>query len=110
MTINSAPKNTQPIGKDGFFVKVWSVWFDNNRRNVNLASAHEASDGTDHSDVVLNNAHRISSGIDHGFIDQDVTISSSPTFAGLTINGNTTITGDLTVDGKDMIKWAVLQG
>ena len=48
--------------------------------------------------IGLNTIHRTSSGVDHGFIDQDVTITSSPTFAGLT------------VDGKDLIKWAVLQG
>jgi hypothetical protein len=37
------------------------------------------------------------------YLDQDVTDGSSPTFGDVTIN-------NLIVDGKDMMKWAVLQG
>ncbi len=50
-------------------------------------TAHSSSDGKDHSDVVLNNAHRVSDGSGHGFIDQDVTNGSSPTFDGANITG-----------------------
>ena len=57
------------------------------------------ADVSDNSAAIeLNTIHRTSDGSDHTFIDQDVTTTSSPTFAGLT------------VDGKDLIKWAVLQG
>jgi hypothetical protein len=49
--------------------------------NVVLNDTHRASAGTDHSDVGLNNTHRGSNGTDHSYIDQDVTIGSSPTFA-----------------------------
>jgi len=75
----------------------------NNSAAVDLNTTHRTSDGKDHSDVVLNNTHRTSSGADHTFINQDVTTTASPTFVGLTVD-------TLTVDGKDMIKWAVLQG
>ena len=43
--------------------------------------------------IELNTIHRTSDGSDHTFIDQDVTTTSSPSF-----------------DGKDILKWAVLQG
>ncbi len=46
------------------------------------------------TDVPLNTTHRTSSGVDHTFIDQNVTITGTPTFAqvnvdNLTLNGNT---------------------
>jgi len=56
--------------------------------DVVFNNTHRTSDGKDHSDVVLNNIHRISDGTDHSFIDQNVTISASPTFVQVTV-GNT---------------------
>ena len=55
-----------------------------NHSDVVLNNTHRTSDGKDHSDVVLNNTHRTSNGTDHSYIDQDVTTTASPTFAGLT--------------------------
>jgi len=55
--------------------------------DVVLNNTHRTSDGKDHSDVVLNNTHRTSDGADHTFIDQDVTIGSSPTFDAANITG-----------------------
>lgn len=106
---------------DGRISPPWWDWFALVTLNSTASSEHDSSPGTDHSDVVLNNTHRLgdgsdhsevalnithrtSDGSDHTFIDQDVTISSSPTFAGLTV------TGDLIVGGRDMMKWAALQG
>lgn len=69
------------LDKQGFFSRTWIAFFQN---MVNTVS--------------VNTTHVTSSGSDHTFIDQSVTINSSPAFSGLT------------VDGKDLIKWAVLQG
>ena len=44
--------------------------------------------------------HKASTGADHTYIDQSVIITASPTFNGLTVNGNIVITG--TVDGIDI--------
>jgi hypothetical protein len=41
------------------------------------------------SDIGLNTTHRSSDGTDHGFIDQSVTTTASPTFAGATVSGLT---------------------
>jgi len=82
----------------------WWEFFIDAPVAINTSFDHVTSDGSSHSDVVLNNTHRVSDGTDHTFINQSVTTAANPTFAGLTV------TGDLTVDGKDMIKWAVLQG
>ncbi len=68
--------------------------------DVVLNNAHRGSDGKDHSDVVLNNTHRGSDGSDHSFLDQAVTVTSTPTFIGIIVNGNIVITG--TVDGRDV--------
>jgi hypothetical protein len=46
------------------------------------------------SDTTLNNAHRISDGSEHTFIDQAVTTTSTPTFAGVVTEG--------LVDGRDV--------
>jgi len=43
--------------------------------------------------IALNTTHRTSDGTDHTYIDQDVTIGSSPTFDGTNISG--IITGDV---------------
>ena len=81
-------------------VEVWWAYFNEATAtastlssSVPLNTLHRLSDGNSHSEVVLNTTHRTSNGSDHGFIDQDVTISSRPEF-----------------NGKDIIKWAVLQG
>jgi len=52
------------------------------------------------SDTNLNNVHRSSNGSDHTFIDQDVTMTASPTFAGVDLgNGvNTWNADDLALD------------
>jgi len=50
--------------------------------DVVLNNAHRISDGKNHSDVGLNNVHRISNGSDHSYIDQAVTLASTPSFAG----------------------------
>jgi len=60
-----------------------------NHSDVVLNNTHRASDGKNHSDVVLNNTHRSSNGSDHNYIDQDVTQSASPTFAGALLSGLT---------------------
>ncbi len=41
-------------------------------------------------DIASNTAHRLGDGSDHSFIDQDITVGSSPTFNGLTVNDLTT--------------------
>ena len=46
------------------------------------------------SDTALNNTHRTSNGTDHTYIDQDVTTTATPTFAGLVTAG--------LVDGRDV--------
>ena len=46
------------------------------------------------SDTILNNSHRTSNGTDHTYIDQDVTTTATPTFAGIVTNG--------LVDGRDV--------
>lgn len=48
------------------------------------------------SDIDLNTTHRSSDGTDHAYIDQDVTINSSPVFSGLT------------VDSRDLIRYMYL--
>lgn len=55
--------------------------------NIESNVTHSASDGTDHSDVVLSNTHRPSDGSDHTFIDQSVIIGSSPTLDGDNFTG-----------------------
>ena len=109
-----APIKQKIIEVSGFVDRVWARWFETISTEVgeftdlsdavDLNTTHRTSDGTDHSDVVLNNTHRVSDGTDHTYIDQDVTITASPTFANLTVSDT------LTVDGKDAMKWAVLQG
>jgi len=112
--------------------------FTGNITNAELqaATTHITSDGTDHSDVVLNNTHRAtvignphnvlatqitdfdtevsnntdvalntthrtSDGSDHGFIDQDVTQSSDPSFAGgLSIGASPVSTHTVNIDGS----------
>jgi len=86
--VANAPIKESPLDESGFFKRAWVAFF--------TTQTKEIADNT--TAIDLNTIHRTSDGSDHTFIDQDVTISSSPTFAGLT------------VDGKDMIKWAVLQG
>lgn len=56
---------------------------------------HTASDVTDfdtevsnNTDVAANTTHRTSNGTDHTFIDQDVTTTASPTFTGITNDGD----------------------
>ena len=44
---------------------------------------------SNNTDVAANTTHRTSDGSDHTFIDQDVTISSSPTFDGTNFTGMT---------------------
>ncbi len=61
---------------------------DRHLNTNNLNTVHRASDGKNHADVVLNNTHRASDGSDHTFIDQDVKIAATPTFAHITSNGN----------------------
>lgn len=46
------------------------------------------------SDTILNNSHRTSNGTDHTYIDQDVTTTATPTFAGIITSG--------LVDGRDV--------
>lgn len=46
------------------------------------------------SDTILNNSHRTSNGTDHTYIDQDVTTTATPTFAGIITDG--------LVDGRDV--------
>lgn len=53
---------------------------------------------TNHGEIALNTIHRTSVGSDHGFIDQAVTEAASPEFAGLT------------VDNRDVLRYAILQG
>jgi len=48
---------------------------------------HSQGDGSDHGDVASNTTHRTSNGTDHTYIDQDVTTTASPTFAGVTTTG-----------------------
>jgi hypothetical protein len=88
------PPLKEPIVTNGRLNHVWANYFlrlysANSGLNdaVDLNTAHRLGDGSDHSDVALNTVHRTSDGSDHTFIDQDVTISSSPTFAGLSITG-----------------------
>ena len=45
-------------------------------------TVHTAGDGSDHADVAANTTHLSSTGADHSYIDQDVTIGSTPTFDG----------------------------
>jgi len=88
------PPISEPFIVNSEISRVWLQFFiniqrlqGNNSTAVDLNTTHRTSDGTDHSDVVLNNTHRTSNGTDHTYIDQDVTISSSPTFNGLTTTG-----------------------
>ena len=46
------------------------------------------------SDTILNNSHRTSNGTDHTYIDQDVTTTATPTFAGIITDG--------LIDGRDV--------
>ena len=46
------------------------------------------------------NTHIGSTGVDHTYIDQDVTTTAIPTFAGETVNGDIIVTG--TVDGRNV--------
>ena len=62
--------------------------------------ALEVSTGTNATAIALNTVHKTSVGTDHGYIDQSVTITSSPTFAGATI-GNSTFT--VLSDGTNFI-------
>ena len=72
--------------------------------DVVLNTAHRISDGKNHSDVVLNNTHRVSSGVDHSFIDQDVTVASSPQFASLVLTGDLTVQGTtVTLDATTLL-------
>lgn len=48
-----------------------------------LAANHETT--YNHGDIASNTTHRSSDGSDHSYIDQGVTIASTPTFAGLII-------------------------
>lgn len=51
-------------------------------------------------DVPDSETYKKMTAVKEGYIDQDVTTSASPTFAGGTINGNLEVTG--TVDGRDI--------
>jgi hypothetical protein len=50
-------------------------------RTITMADAN-----VDLADIALNNTHRTSNGSDHTYINQDVTTTGTPTFAGLGIN------------------------
>lgn len=93
-----APVEEPIYNENGIMSEAWWIYFTQSEINNNDNSDHATSDGTSHSDVVLNNTHRGGNGSDHGFIDQDVTISSSPSFAGLE------------VDSRDVLRYTLLQG
>lgn len=44
------------------------------------ATTHITSDGTDHANVVLNDTHRSSDGTNHSYINQDITTTADVTF------------------------------
>lgn len=49
--------------------------------------------------IALNTTHRSSVGTDHGYIDQDLQVTASPTFAGLDLTeGNITNVGEIELD------------
>jgi len=48
-----------------------------------LITTHEAVSDGNHSDVGTNTTHRTSNGTDHTYIDQDITVASTPQFAAL---------------------------
>ena len=77
----NAPIKDITLDKGGFFSRAWVAFFTEQTGTIEVNNVHVTSDGSDHI-----------------FIDQSVTVGSSPSFSGLT------------VDGKDLIKWAVLQG
>jgi len=58
------------------------------------------ADATEASANSYTDSHASSSGSSHTYISQSVTSDASPTFAGLTINGNITVSGN--VDGIDV--------
>ncbi len=72
--------------------------------DVATNTTHTTSDGKDHSDVVLNNTHRGSTGADHTYIDQDVTPTATPTFAGMKLTPTdveTTVKGQMRYGDTD---------
>ena len=86
----NVPPLQEPFIVNGVLSQVWAMYFQSltqdvsdTSSSVDLNDAHRLGDGSDHSDVALNTIHRTSDGSDHSFIDQDLTISSSPTFGGL---------------------------
>lgn len=54
-----------------------------------LAANHETT--YTHTDIALNTTHRSSDGSDHTFVDQAVTIASTPAFGGIVVANNGTI-------------------
>ena len=68
---------------------------DAEKAKVGHLSVTQAVDlDTIESDTAANNTHRTSDGSDHTYIDQDVTTTATPTFAGVVTGGN--------VDGRDV--------
>jgi hypothetical protein len=71
-----APPIQEPISLNGRLNHVWANYF------LTLSQNDRVIIG----DILLNTIHRTSDGSDHGFIDQDVTTTASPSFAGLTVD------------------------
>ena len=61
--------------------------------DVATNTTHSGGDGSDHADVATNTAHLSSTGADHSYIDQDVTSTATPSFAGLTVAGAAAFSG-----------------
>ncbi len=71
----------------------------NNLSGTNTGDQDISGIGTNTTAIALNTTHRTSNGSDHSFLDQDVKVSSSPTFDSLTIQSanpesKITTTGD----------------
>ena len=73
------PPIQEPFIVDGEISNVWLQFFENIKDKGNLNTSHATSNGSSHT-----------------FIDQDVTTTSSPTFAGLT------------VDSRDVLRYMYL--
>ena len=72
-----------------------NAYTDAEQAKVGYITVTQAIDlDTIESDTSLNNTHRTSNGTDHTYIDQDVTTTATPTFAGIVTAG--------LVDGRDV--------
>lgn len=69
---------------------------DAEKAKVGFVSVSQAVDlDTIEADTALNNTHRTSDGSDHTFIDQDVTVAGTPSFASVQLTGGTGDQGKL---------------